>query len=229
MTSKAPASKPPATPAMLVDTDHLFRLAKDGASTFLQARPFSHLHITPFLKPVCCQAVYEGMQEWPAPAPGNFYPQGELPSVMRLLLWELSSSTVIRHIATLTDKPPLLPDPFLLRSGVSAFTGGECVHVAEQEYFQRHPETQLLNVLRLELFVSKNPAATFWLELIDTDGKIATSHIASSGSALLLNSDRYHVHYHCVQNTKWHSLVAYYFINDRARNLNGQEQPRVTN
>ena len=216
---------------MLVDTDHLFRLAKEGAATFLQAQPFPHLHIAPFLKPVCCQAVYEGMQEWPPTAPGSFYPQLEIPSVMRLLLWELSSSTVIRHLSALTDKPPLLPDPFLLRSGISAFTGAALAHVAEQEFFGRHPETQLQNVLRMELFVSNEASATCWLELLDREGRVATTHIATNGSVLLLNSDHYHLR--CQANTaegapaaKWHSLIAYYYINDRARVASDAEPAR---
>ena len=111
------------------------------------------------------------------------------------------------------------------------FTGAALAHVAEQEFFGRHPETQLQNVLRMELFVSNEASATCWLELLDREGRVATTHIATNGSVLLLNSDHYHLR--CQANTaegapaaKWHSLIAYYYINDRARVASDAEPAR---
>ncbi len=201
---------------MLADTDFLFRQAKLGSDAFTQAQPFPHLCLPSFIKPACCYALYEGLG------------MEGMSSVLRMLLWELSSSSLIRHFTALTGKPPLLPDPFLIHSGAQVFSRTEVRHTAEQEFFLRHPETQLQNVLRMELFVSSEPNATFTIELIDKQGHLAVSHIATNGCVLFVNSDNYHLHYKLQNPGQWCSLIAYYYINDHARALNGEEQPRAT-
>jgi len=205
-------------PAMLADTDFLFRQAKSGADAFTQAQPFPHLLLSSFIKSACCFALYEGLGM-----------EGR-PSIVRMLLWELSSSTLIRHFTSLTGKPPLLPDPFLVHSGANIFANSETVHTAEQEFFFRHPETQLQNVLRMELFVSSEPNTTFTIDVMDKQGRVGVSHMATNGAVLFVNSDDYHLHYRfdtssSVKSAQWRSLSAYYYINDHARALNGEEQP----
>jgi hypothetical protein len=206
---------------MLADTDFLFRQAKLGADAFTRALPFPHLLLPSFIKSPCCYALYEGLA------------MEGMPAVLRMLLWELSSSTLIRHFTSLTGKPPLLPDPFLLHSGPRVFASNKILHTAEQEFFPRHPETQLQNVLRMEVFVSCQPGATFAIDLIDKLGRVAASHIGSNGCVLFVNSDNYHLHYFFEKPALWRALVAYYYINDNARpassnEVNGQEQPRAT-
>jgi hypothetical protein len=83
-------------PAMLADTDFLFRQAKLGADAFLQAQPFPHLLLPSFIKSPCCYALYEGLSAEEGSR------KNAVPSVLRMLLWELSSSTLIRHFTALT-------------------------------------------------------------------------------------------------------------------------------
>ena len=217
-------------PAILADTDFLYRQAKAGADAFIQAQPFPHLLLPSFIKANCCFALYEGLNPADSRAESK-------PAVLQMLLWELSSSSLIRHFTALTGKPPLLPDPFLIHSGINTFSCKEIVHHAEQEFFLRHPETQLQNVLRMELFVSSEAAGTFAVDLIDNTGQLAVSHVGTNGCVLFVNSDQYHLRYRFEgafeKPEHWRSLVAYYYINDRARNhsqLNegGEEQPRAT-
>lgn len=206
---------------MLADTDALFRQAKLGSDAFTQALPFPHLLLSSLIKPPCCYALYEGLAI------------ADIAPVLRMLLWELSSSTLIRHFTSLTGKPPLLPDPFQLHAGPQQFGSPEIVHSAEQEFFDRHPETQLQNVLRMEVFVSSVPSATFGIDLVNKLGHIAVSHIGRNGAVLFVNSDDYHLRYRFEKPELWRSLTAYYYINDRARlasskEVNGEEQPRAT-
>lgn len=203
-------------PAMLADTDGLFRQAKLGSDAFTRAFPFPHLLLPSLIKAPCCYALYEGLA------------MSGIAPVLRMLLWELSSSTLIRHFTSLTGKPPLLPDPFQLHSGPQQFGSRDIVHSAEQEFFARHPETQLQNVLRMEVFVASEPSATFTVDLLNNQGHVAVSHIGRNGGVLFVNSDDYHLHYHFENPVLWRSLTAYYYINDRARNLHGEEQPRAT-
>jgi hypothetical protein len=207
-------------PAMLADTDFLFRQARLGSDAFTQAMPFPHLLLPALIKSPCCYALYEGLA---SEGPGK----ERIAPVLRMLLWELSSSTLLRHFTALTGKPPLLPDPFLIHSGPMLFASKDIVHTAEQEFFARHPETQLQNSLRMELFVAGNPNATFSMDLLDKQGHVAVSHIGSNGCALFVNSDDYYLRYRFEKPALWHSLLAYYYINDHARALNGEEQPRA--
>jgi len=206
---------------MLADTDFMFRQAKLGAEVFMQAQPFPHLFLPSFIKAPCCNALYEGLKAEELAA-------DSMPSVVRMLLWELSSSTLIRHFTALTGKAPLLPDPFLLHSGPTSFTSKDVVHTAEREFFARHPQTQLQNVLRMELFVFSETNATFNIDLINKQGRVAVTHVGTNGSVLFVNSDDYHLHYRFEQPALWRSLMAYYYINDHARILHGEEQPRAT-
>jgi len=203
-------------PAMLADTDFLYRQAKGGSDAFTQAQPFPHLLLPSFIKSSCCFALYEGLK------PEDTRTESKS-SVFRMLLWELSSSSLIRHFTALTGKPPLLPDPFLVHSGANTFAKNEIAHNAEQEFFLRHPETQLKNVLRMELFVSSEANGTFAIDLINKPGQVAVSHVGSNGCVLFVNSDTYHLHYRFKDPERWHSLIAYYYINDHARSLSEVE------
>jgi hypothetical protein len=80
----------------------------------------------------------------------------------------------------------------------------------------------------MELFVSCEDHATFAIDVINKQGHVSASHIATNGSVLFVNSDDYHLHYRFENPSQWRSLNAYYYINDRARALNGEEQPRAT-
>jgi len=204
-------------PAMLADSDFLYRQAKEGSDAFTQAQPFPHLLLPSFIKSACCFALYEGLQSEGMPS------QSQQQPIVRMLLWELSSSSLIRHFTALTGKPPLLPDPFLVHSGANLFGKNEIVHSAEQEFFLRHPETQLQNVLRMELFVSSEPSATFALGLINQQGHVGVSHIGTNGCVLFVNSEDYHFHCQFEKPEQWRSLIAYYYINDRARSLSEVE------
>ena len=220
-------------PAMLADTDFLFRQAKLGSDAFTQAQPFPHLLLPSFIKPACCFALFEGLTIEGLELEGSGM-EGMLSlvgqslvheSIVRMLLWELSSSTLIRHFTSLAGKPPLLPDPFLIHSGVQHFAQQEIVHRAEKEYFARHPETQLQNVLRVELFASSEAHATFTIDVMDTPGHVGVSHTATNGAVWFVNSDDYYLRYRFEHPAQWRSLMAYYYINDNARNLHGEEQP----
>jgi hypothetical protein len=216
MMQKASNAPQKNVPAMLADTDYLFRQAKQGADAFLHAHPFPYLLLSSLVKLPCCHALHEGLG------------MADTPSVVRMLLWELSSSTLIRHFTTLTGKPPLLPDPFLVHGGKQVFSQGETVHEAPQEYVARHPQTQLQNVLRTEIFVAEVPDASFALELLDDESRVVASLPVGSGAALFLDSDNYRIRYRMEQPQQWRSLLAHYYINDQARILNGQEQPRAS-
>jgi hypothetical protein len=215
MMQKASNAPQKNVPAMLADTDYLFRQAKQGADAFLHAHPFPYLLLSSLVKLPCCHALYEGLG------------MAGTPPVVRMLLWELSSSTLIRHFTVLADKPPLLPDPFLVHGGKQVFSQAETVHEAAREYVARHPQTQLLNVLRTEIFVSDVPEALFALELLDDQNHVVATLHVGSGAALFMNGDNYRVRYRMEQPQQWRSLLACYYINDHARNLNGQEQPRA--
>lgn len=216
MSRNTAASVKKNVPAMLADTDFLFRQAKQGSDAFTGASPFPHLLLSSLIKAPCCYALYEGLAI-----------TGAAP-VLRMLLWELSSSTLLRHFTSLTGKPPLLPDPFMLHAGPQSFVDHDSVHSAEQEFFARHPQTQLQNVLRVEMFVASEESATFVINFFNKQGQLAVSHIGRNGCVLFVNSDDYHLSYHFEKPAQWRSLMAYYYINDRARILNGEEQPRAT-
>ncbi len=214
----------PVAPAMLADTDLLFTLAREGCEQYQQAEPFAH-HLLPHLiKPVCGSALFEGFVEAATNTqePDTLFTQLELPAVVRMLVWELASSTLIRHFASLSGTPPLLPDPFFVNSGINLWCEAEMQFNASEALLERHPKTDLLNVLRVELFVSADPEATFELAYLNDAGEAVSVEQVKSSMALLSDSQRYHLRYTTDTPQNWASFVAYYYINDRARQLTGE-------
>jgi hypothetical protein len=203
-------------PAMLADTDALFKQARQGSESFRQAKPFPHLLLPGMIKAACRVALCEGLRQWKSIAPSEFYPQGELPSVVHLLLWELSSSTLIRHFASLAGTPPLLPDPFLVGAGSKSWQEQSAIEMTDKDAFSRHPRTDLLNVLRLEIFLADEPGATFPLELVGAD-QPSTFYSVSNGTALITASDNHRMILRSASPEHWHSFVSYFYTNDRAR------------
>jgi len=181
------------------------------------------------IKQPCCAALFEGLRQYAEShrSTGNFYPLIQLPAVVQMLLWELSSSTLIRHFASLTGTPPLLPDPFLTQGGFLFWKEASVLHSAAGEFVPRHPQTDLQNVLRLEMFFAADPSAEFSLELLGDANEMMECIKVGTGSLLITGSDRYRLRYTSTEPAQWASLLSYYYINDRARILNGQEQPRA--
>lgn len=229
MSEPRPATRMP-VPAMLADTDQLFREAREGSAAFCSATPFPHLLLPSLIKPVCHTALFEGFRQEAQPeaaarpAAGRLYTQQEWPAVIRHLVWELSSATLLRHFASLTGTAPLLPDPFLVHGGVRRMSAPVTVHTAEQEYVWRHPETGLQNTLRLELFASNEKTSTVQIELLDANANVAQTLAAGNGSGLFVTSDRYHLRYRCERPEHWYSFVAWFYVNDRARPSTGERQ-----
>jgi hypothetical protein len=214
---------------MLADTEGLFKRARQGSDAFQQAAPFPWLLVPGMIKKPCCAALFEGLRQYAETGrpPENFYPLVKLPAVVQMLLWELSSSTLIRHFASLAGTPPLLPDPFLTQGGFLFWKEPSVLHSAAGEFVPRHPQTDLQNILRLEIFFAANPAAEFSLELLDEDNQVIECIKVGTGSLLITGSERYRLRYVVAEPEQWASLLSYYYINDRARILNGQEQPRA--
>lgn len=218
-------------PAMLADTELLFRQARQGHAAFAAAAPFPHVLLPGMIKANCRVALCEGLREWRRQlATGALqsapYPHITVPSVVHLLLWELSSSTLIRHLASLSGTPPLLPDPFLHGGGPVAWTEESTEHSSAGDFFARHPHTGLQNRLRLEIFLAEDPAATFPLELVGP-GAPSTYYAVANGSGLLVPSDNYRMVYRSRAPQQWCSFICYFYVNDQARILNGEEQPRA--
>lgn len=209
-------------PAMLADTDMLFRQAKQGPQGFDAAKPFPHVLLPGLVKASCRVALCEGLREWQRDPHAGFYPQGALPSVVHWLLGELSSSTLIRHFASLTGTGPLLPDPFWLGGGPQSWQDETVVQEADRDFFPRHPKTDLQNVIRLEIFVADEPHQVFPLELSGA-GQPPTFYSVSSGTAVLTASQHYRMIKRSSSPQHWCSLVTYYYVNDRARTDTGQE------
>lgn len=213
-----------AVPAMLADTEQLFREAREGSRAFLAGKPFPHLLLPSLIKPVCHTALFEGLrQEANRNTSGqhNRYSQQEWPAVLRHLVWELSSSTLLRHFASLTGTPPLLPDPFLWRGGVCRWFESAATHAAEQEYVWRHPDTGLQNALRFELFASNEKNSKVQIELRSPDGHVDHTITAGNGSALFVASDQYNMRYRCEHPQHWYSFIVHFYVNDRARPTTG--------
>lgn len=201
----------------------LFKQAKVGSDPFGQAKPFPHILLPGMIKANCRGALYEGLYQWQATSDKAFYPQIKLSSVVNLLLWELSSSTLIRHFATLAGTAPLLPDPFLVGGGSRKWQDEMITQSADQNFFPRHPKTNLQNVIRLEIFLSDDHQATFPLELVCND-QPSTFYLVSNGTALITRSENYQMIVRTSVPKHWCSLVSYYYINDHARENSGQEQ-----
>lgn len=204
---------------MLADTDMLFKQAKQGGELFHQAEPFPHVLLSGMIKAGCRVALCEGLRQWQKGSHQGFYPQGELPSIVHLLLWELSSSTLIRHFASLAGTAPLLPDPFLMGGGPGAWQQESVIEISDKDSFSRHPQTGLQSAIRLEIFVADEPQLMFPLELVGTD-QPSTFYSVSNGSALITTSSKYRMILRSSAPQHWHSLVSYFYINDRARSLN---------
>jgi len=214
-------------PAMLTDTDMLFRQAREGVGIFGQAKPFPHVLLPGMIKASCRVALCEGLRQWQVdPPPAGFYPQAGLPPVVNLLLWELSSSTLMRHFASLTGAPPLLPDPFWIGGGAKVWSSESMVQTSDEQFFLRHPETDLQHPIRLEIFVADDSQLNFPMEL-EADGQAATFYSVSSGTALISRSDNYRLILRSSAPHRWCSLTSYFYVNDRARILNGEEQFRA--
>lgn len=222
MNQSRPAPRTP-VPAMLADTDQLFREAREGSTAFCSAAPFPHLLLPSLIKPVCHTALFEGLRQEAQyeaaarPATARLYTQQAWPAVIRHLVWELSSATLLRHFAALTGTAPLLPDPFLVHGGVRHMTTPVTVHTAEQEYVGRHPDTGLQNTLRLELFASNEKTSAVHIELMNDSGHVEQTITAGNGSGLFVGSDRYYLRYRCERPEHWYSFVAWFYVNDRAR------------
>jgi len=213
-------------PAMLADTDMLFKQAKQGSELFQKAKPFPHILLPGMIKAGCRVALFEGLRQWESSSHQGFYPQAELPSVVHLLLWELSSSTLIRHFASLAGTAPLLPDPFLMGGGPRSWQEKSVIEISHKNCSLRHPRTDLLNAIRLEIFVADDPQLMFPLELVGTD-QASTFYSINNGTALMTTSNNYRMVLRSSAPKDWQSLVCYFYINDRARILNEQEQPRA--
>jgi len=213
-------------PAMLADTDMLFKQAKLGSELFQKAKPFPHILLPGMIKTGCRVALFEGLQQWQAGAHQGFYPWSELPSVVHLLLWELSSSTLIRHFASLAGTAPLLPDPFLVGGGPRSWPEDGVIEISDKDTFSRHPQTDLQSVIRLEIFVAEDPKLMFPLELVGMD-QANIFYSVNDGSALMTTSNNYRMILRSSAPKNWQSLVCYFYVNDRARILNEQEQPRA--
>lgn len=194
----------------------LFRQAKHGSEFFRQAKPFPHVLLPGMIKAGCRVALCEGLRKWHSGSHQGFYPQGELPSVVHLLLWELSSSTLIRHFASLAGTAPLLPDPFLLGGGPRPWLEDNVMVVSDKDSLSRHPRTDLKNAIRLEIFVADDPQMMFPLELVGAD-QASAFYSVSNGTALMTTSDNYQMILRSATPQRWHSLVSYFYMNDRAR------------
>jgi len=208
---------------MLADTDMLFKQAKQGSEPFHKAKPFPHILLPGMIKASCRVALCEGLRQWQGHSHQGFYPQEELPSVVHLLLWELSSSTLIRHFAALAGTVPLLPDPFLVGGGSRSWPEDGVIESSDEGVCSRHPRTDLQNAIRLEIFVSDDPQLMFPLELVGAD-QASTFCSVSNGTALMTTSHNYRVILRSSAPKNWQSLVCYFYINDRSRVLIGQEQ-----
>lgn len=205
-------------PAMLADTDMLFKQAKQGSEPFRQAKPFPHVLLPGMIKASCRVALCEGLRQWQPDSHPGFYPQGELPSVVHLLLWELSSSTLIRHFASLAGTAPLLPDPFLVGAGPGSWPQEGVIETSDKDSCLRHPQTDLQNAIRLEIFVADDPQLMFPLQLVCAD-QPGTFYSVNSGTALITTSNNYRMTLRSSAPQRWQSLVSYFYINDRASTL----------
>lgn len=210
-------------PAMLADTDMLFRQAKQGQQAFDAATPFPHVLLPGMIKASCGVALCEGLREWEQNSQGNFYTQGVLPPVVYLLLGELSSSTLLRHFASLAGTAPLLPDPFLAEGGPRQWQEEIAVQDAGQDGRARHPTTDLQSAIRLEIFVADDPQLLGSLELLGA-GQSGTTYSIHSGTALITSSNNYRMVVRSSASQHWCSLVNYYYVNDRARADVSREQ-----
>jgi len=213
-------------PAMLANTDGLFQMAKEGAEPYLQASPFEHYLLSELVKLQCVNPLFEAISSVADEV--EFVERLErdtLPDVIRMLIWELSSSTLIRHFSSLTDTPPLLPDPYFFRSGIGVLHETTENRSSQLDGFDRHPKTDLENALRLEMFVSKQKAQTLRVEYLNAEQEAVASEEISPGSALVVNARNYALRYVTDEPENWVSFVAFYFINDKARVLNGEHQP----
>jgi len=224
MTAPVSVAKTPQIPAMLTDTDTLYRLARQGSDVYCNAEPFPYVFLPGFIKASCRTALFEGLQQWPTDsAPASFYPQSGLCSVLHLLLWELSSSTLIRHFASLTGEPPLLPDPFLMGGGVSHWTGSAEWQSPSGKEFSRHPTTGLQNRVRLDILLTDRPGAVCSWEAMGA----GQPHPLGCGTAILSRNRDCRVRVSANDTAAWSVFTAIYYVNDHARILNGQEQPRA--
>lgn len=202
---------------MLADTEMLFKQAKRGSAEFTVARPFPHALLPDIIKPSCRVALCEGIRECcQADISLHQSAQTLLPSVIHLWLWELASSTLIRHLTSLTGLPPLLPDPFMLNAGPRVWQHEMCRESSAKDFFQRHPDTDLQNVLRLEIFVADDPQAHFPMELV-AEGQPNAYYSVTNGSALLTRSDDYEMILRTSTPQHWCSWKSYFYINDQAR------------
>lgn len=228
----APTVKKPPVPVMMTDTESLLALAKEHSSERTTAeveKPFTYIQLASLIKPICRIGLNEafvsllknqsaGRQETDVT---TLFPQSNLPCAVRQILWELSSSSLIRHFATLAQTPPLIPDPFLIDAGAFEWRKNELPLAPI-----RHPKTQLKNILRLELFLSQpNIEGSIDIQLQKKSGA-ATTLAVTAGSALLMDSQQFSIDYNAENSERWMSYVLYYYVNDNARNLNGEIQPQ---
>jgi Rps23 Pro-64 3,4-dihydroxylase Tpa1-like proline 4-hydroxylase len=230
-------------PALTLDTflplERMSELAKSGASSYQQAKPFPHIVIDNFFDPELLENV---LQEFPRPgqiawqrfdnerevklasaAEGNFGP------VTRLLMYHLNGMTFLEFLSNITGIDNLLPDPSFEGGGLHQIVRGGKLGVHAD--FNKHRKYDLDRRLNLLLYLNKDWRDDYGghLELWDRQMTHCEAKVAPLFNRVMIFSTTdftYHGHpdpLQCPEGMTRKSLALYYFSNGRpAEEVSGE-------
>jgi Rps23 Pro-64 3,4-dihydroxylase Tpa1-like proline 4-hydroxylase len=230
-------------PALTLDTflplERMSELAKSGASSYQQAKPFPHIVIDNFFDPELLERV---LQEFPRPgqiawqrfdnereiklasaAEGNFGP------VTRLLMYHLNGMTFLEFLSNITGTDNLLPDPGFEGGGLHQIVRGGKLGVHAD--FNKHRKYNLDRRLNLLLYLNKDWRDDYGghLQLWDRQMTRCEAKVAPLFNRVMIFSTTdftYHGHpdpLQCPEGMTRKSLALYYFSNGRpAEEISGE-------
>ncbi|MCB1615747.1 MAG: hypothetical protein KDI30_07015 [Pseudomonadales bacterium] len=209
-------------PAIMVDTSVLVsHFQQYQCSRFQNAEHFPHLFLGDFIKREY-HAVFAdclaGLQASVVASPEGQARLRQTP-LIRQLIWELHSPTTLRHLASVSGTQALLPDPFLVGGGIESWNNQKI-----QLPFLRHPVTDLYPVLRVEILLAAESHAPSETAIrMPDEGESSTIKTMIPGQLFLSAVKELSAIRSTVNGSAW-SLVAFFYINDRARSLEERQK-----
>lgn len=223
-----------------LDHDALQSFAKANALAFEHADPFPHIVVPDVLPVEVARAIAAEFppiadRHWLLEGPGMAKHSGDpnvekvsmsderwFPPLIRHVMHEFNSATMVAFLATLTGMDRLIVDPSFGGCGLhSTGRGGRLMIHADSD---RHPNPQLHQIFNMIYYATPDwqPEWGGGLELWDKTGKTLVKTVTPAFNSMVIfftGSRSFHGHPHpitCPPGIRRNSLAAYYYTTERA-------------
>lgn len=221
-----------------LDPDHLQQVATTSREAYAQAKPFPHIVIDNFLPEALLNTALSEFpqvdsidwQRFNSSAEKKNASRDELQmsETIRILLYQLNSSTFIKFLETLTGIDGLIPDPHFVGGGLHQIERGGFLKMHVD--FNKHKTLKLDRRLNLLIYLNKDWQEEYGgnLELWDQNMTQCEKKIMPIFNRCVIFSTTdfsYHGHPNpltCPEGQTRKSLALYYYSNGRpAEELSG--------